>query len=264
MLHRIVRSRTAEGLTNGALIGDNRLDRGLWITWYDLLDEGRDDYLSWLHQSYIPQILQRSGILWCCHYAEVDKAVRVATKRTDDPTVPTGSRFILFFGAESADAFGDPTPSEINASLPEASRKMLAMRIGERMNIMAEYGRVDGPEAKTYRDGMTLSNCIQLGTYNTAWQNEEELLAYYKRGRLPNMSVMPGCVRTRKLVAVAGWAKHGVLYEFNSLDARNKNFVGHGDEKMKAWSEKMIPRLTHAPGSANLALRIFPARDGAA
>ncbi len=234
------------------------MDRGIWVTWYDLPEDGRESYVSWLHRSYIPELLKRPGFLWGAHYAEVEKATRAATRRTDDPAVPTGSHFMLLFGAETADVFGDPVPSAINAGLPEADRKMLALRIGERVSIMAEFGRVDGPEANTYRDGMMLANCIQFGTYNTPWQNEEELLAYYKQGRLPHMAVMPGCVRTRKLVAVAGWAKHGVLYEFTSLEARHKNFIGHGDAKMKAWSDRMIPRLTHAPGSANLALRIWP------
>src|SRR3990172_12245614 len=235
------------------------MDRGLWITWYDLPDDGREVYLSWMHENYIPEILKRPGFLWGAHYAEVEKKIRSAvTTHTEDPAVPAGSRYMLLFGADNADVFGDPLPSAINAGLPEGSRKILATRIGERVNIMAEYGRGEGPEGKTYQAGMMLANCIQLGTYNTAWQNEEELLAYYKQGRLPHMSVMPGCVRTRKLVSVAGWAKHGVLYEFTSLEARNQNFVGHGDARMKAWSERMVPRLTHAPGSANLALRIWP------
>ena len=39
-------------------------DKGLWITWYDLPADGRDAYLSWLHENYIPQILGRRGVLW--------------------------------------------------------------------------------------------------------------------------------------------------------------------------------------------------------
>ena len=235
------------------------MDLGLWITWYDLPEAGRDEYCSWLHQNYVPAMLKRPGFLWGAHYAEVANKIKsAAPAHTDDPSVPTGSRYMLLFGAENTDVFGDPLPNEINASLPEADRKMLALRTGERVNLMTEYGRVEGPAAKTYQGGMMLSDCIQLGTYNTTWQNEEELLAYYKQGRLPHMAVMPGCVRTRKLASVAGWAKHGVLYEFTSLEARNKNFIGHGDAKMKAWSANMVPRLMHAPGSANLALRIWP------
>ncbi len=236
------------------------MDRGIWITWYDLPSAGREDYLAWLHHDYVPSILKRPGYLWGTHYAEVENKVKssAVAKSTDDPAVATGSHYMLLFGAENADVFGDPLPCAINADLPEASRKVLALRIGERMNIMAEYGRVDGPEAKTYRDGMMLANCLQFGTYNTAWQNEEELLAYYKQGRLPYMAVMPGCVRTRKLVSVVGWARHGVMYEFTSLEERNKHFVGHGDDKMKAWSASIVPKLIHAPGSANLGLRIWP------
>lgn len=234
------------------------LDRGLWVTWYDLPAEARDAHLKWAHEEYIPAILKEPGILWGCHYAEVQEATRVNTKRTDDPAVPRGSQHMMLFGAEDASVFGKHTPSAIHAGLPDASRKMLAQRIGARTNIMAEFGRVLGPEGPGYKDGMTLAPCIQFGTYNTDWQNEEELMAYYGQGRMAYMKVMPGCVRTRKLVSVAGWAKHGVLYEFMTLESRNKHFVGHGDEKMKAWSAQMIPRLTHAPGSANLAMRIWP------
>jgi hypothetical protein len=237
------------------------MDRGLWITWYDLPDQGREDYLNWLHKTYIPEISGRPGFLWGAHYTEVEKKIGTsATKHTDDPAVPTGRRYILLFGAECAEVFGDPLPSEINAALPGEGRKMLAMRLGERVNIMAEYGRVEGPEAKSYKAGMLPPNCIQLGTYNTDWQNEEDLLAYYAQGRLKNMRVMPGCVRTRKLVSVVGWAKHGVLYEFTSVEARDKNFVGHqdNDPRMKSWTERMVPKLLHAPASANLAYRIWP------
>ena len=235
------------------------MDRGIWITWYDLPDAGRDAYLSWAHESFIPRITKMPGILWGCHYARVENVVAAAhVKRTEDPAVPKGIRYMMLFGAEDAEAFGDPLPSEIVAALPDADKKMLAMRLGERMSILAEFGRIEGPAAKTYKEGMMLSNCIQVGTYNTDWQNEEELLAYYTQARLKHMKVMPGCVRTRKLVSVAGWAKHAVLYEFTSLEMRNKHFVGHGDEKMKAWSKTMVPRLLHAPGSANLAVRIWP------
>ena len=237
------------------------MDRGLWITWYDLPDYDRDAYLTWLHDDYMSTILRRPGVLWGAHYAEVERKIKTAdTVPTDDPAVPTGSRYILLFGAECAHVFGNPVPTDLNAALPAASRKMLAIRVGERTNIMAESGRVEGPDAQTYRDGTMLANCIQLGTYNTPWQNEEEMLAYYVQGRLPNMAKLRGCVRTRKLVSVVGWAKHGVLYEFSSLEARNKYFVGHQDgmPKMKAWSDKMIPKLTAAPGSSNLAVRVWP------
>lgn len=34
-------------------------DRALWITWYDLPAEGRDAYLKWAHETYIPAPIDR-------------------------------------------------------------------------------------------------------------------------------------------------------------------------------------------------------------
>lgn len=243
------------------------MDRGLWVTWYDLPEEGRDAYLSWLHQIYIPQVLKWPGVLWGAHYMEVEKAKRPVSKRetgtlkrSTDPAVPTGTTYILVFGAECADAFGNPVPDAFHAALPEADRKMLAHRTQARVSIMSESGRVIGPAEKNYQAGMLLAPCIQFGTYNIDWQHEEEMLALYAQKRLPTMGAMSGCIRTRKLGGVTGWAKHGVLYEFESLEVRNTHFFGHeeSDPATKARFDLLVSRLTHAPGSASLACRIWP------
>ena len=78
---------------------------------------------------------------------------------------------------------------------------------------------------------------------------------------MPAMAKLKGCVRARKLASVAGWAKQSILYEFTSLAARNEYFTRHEDAHpdMIAWGDKMVAQLTHAPGSANLAQRIWPA-----
>ena len=243
------------------------MDRGIWITFYDLPEAGRDAYLSWAHETYIPQLLKRPGYLWAAHYATVDKSARrtntrdTTRKTADDPAVPRGDRYLLVIGADDADVFGKPVPSKLHASLPPESRQMLAMRIGERMNIFAEAGRVEGPEATSYKDGMTLAPCIQVGNYNTPWQDEEEMLAFYSEWRMPAMGRTPGCVRIRKLASVAGWAKHGILYEWVSDELRLEHYPKHeeGHPDMKAWSDKIVPKLIHAPGSSNLARRIWPA-----
>lgn len=242
------------------------MDNGLWITWYDLPEEGRNAYLSWAHETFMPQLLKRPGYLWAAHYAAVDKGARRTNARdtrnnTDDPSVPRGDRYLLLVGAESADVFGSPTPAALHAEQPEKGRKMLATRTGERMNILAEAGRVDGPEANTYREGMMPAPCIQVGAYNCPWQDEEEMLAFYSQWRMPAMGRTTGCVRIRKLASISGWAKHGILYEFASLEARNQHFIGHEDGRpdMKAWGDKVTKRLVHAPGSSSLACRIWPA-----
>src|SRR5262245_5694158 len=118
------------------------MDRCLWITWYDLPENERASHLEWLHGSYLPAIAKRPGILWAAHYAAVPNSERRAAaresvvKRTSDPSVPTGSRYVLLVGAEHAHVFGDPSPTELHAGLPEADSRMLEQRSGVRVNIM--------------------------------------------------------------------------------------------------------------------------------
>ncbi len=244
------------------------MDRGLWITWYDLPDNGREAYLRWLHETYIPLVLRRPGFLWAAHYASLKKEKVQSMGRgivrkhnISLAGVPSGDQYILMFGAEHAHVFGNPVPSALNAGLPDADRKMLAMRIGERMNILVEAARVDGPEAKDYQGGMAPAPCIQLGSFNCAWQDEEEVMAWYAQSRMRAMGELPGSVRTRKLASVAGWAKHAILYEYVSLEARNQYYLTleAGRPDMKAWSDRTVTKLAHATGAgANLACRIWP------
>ena len=241
-------------------------DNALWITWYDLPEEGREAHLTWLHDTYIPAQLERRGFLSAAHYASVPKSAMSTMRRdkgalsnTTDTAVPTGERYILLFGGEHVNVFGDPAPAALHASLTERDRRMLSMRTGERVNIMTEAARVDGPDAPNYRAGATLAPCIQLGSFNCE-RDEADMLAWYAQRRMPAMTRLPGCVRTRKLASVCGWAKHAILYEFVSLDARNQHFVGHerGDPQAIAWGDRVVRTLTHAPGSANLACRLWP------
>ena len=75
------------------------------------------------------------------------------------------------------------------------------------------------------------------------------------------MAQLRGCIATRKLAGVAGWAKHSVLYEFVSLEARLRNF----EEPHQAlaldrtrWESQVIAGTVHAPGSPFIGERIWP------
>ena len=243
------------------------MDRGLWITWYDLPDEGREAYLRWLHETYIPAVLERPGFLWAAHYASLKKETVRGMRKTvrkhniSLSGVPTGDQYILMFGAEHAHVFGNPVPSALNAGLPETGRKMLAMRSGERVNIMLEQARTHGPDAGTLDASMALSPCIQLGSFNPgpAPGDEENLVGWFAQCRLPLMTKMPGSVRTRKLVSACGWAKHGILYEFVSVAARNEISLTFEEEhypEQARWSDRIVRTVLHTPGSPSVAHRI--------
>lgn len=239
------------------------LDRAYWISWYDIAEEGREDYLPWLHRRYIPAVMERPGVLWAAHYASEENVVplgggkgRVSHARPD--AVPAGDRFILILGGTEPHVFADPSPRRFHAELREPDRKMLAMRSGERMNVMIEEARVYGPESPDR--GIAPSPCIQLGSFNSgSVEEEDEMLGWYARWRLPSLKTLPGCVRVRKLVSVSGWAKHACFYEFTSLAARSEHFIHYerANPQMEAWSKQVVRNTVHAPGSANVAQRIW-------
>jgi len=239
-------------------------DCALWITWYDLADGVRERYLSWLHEQYIPGQLARPGFLWAAHYASDAEPVRTAKKspRRYPPagSVPGGHGFLLIFGADRPHAFANPSPRQLHARLEGVDRDMIALRQGETTNVMVEEARIDGPEAARREAGMALSPCIQLGSF--VHDDEDELMAWYAQWRLPSMRSLPGCIGVRKLVSVAGWAKHAILHEFTSVEARNAEFVNHERNRhpeMAEWSERVTGQVVHYPGSPNVARRIFSA-----
>ena len=238
-------------------------DRGLWITWYDLPMEGRDAYFSWLHGTYLPDILKRSGYLWAAHYASQDleggaeNAKRY--KHVDDPAVGKGYHYMLLIAATDAGVFGDPVPSVLHGALPEQAKKMLAMRSGERMNIFTETCRREGRALGAYKEGALGAPCIQVGSFDCDLKYEEEMHAGYVLERLPKMCATPSCVRTRKLNSVAGWAKHGIVYEFASKEGFDRDYapaVANSPLGLNGYS--VVPNLTHAPNGPNSALRIWP------
>jgi hypothetical protein len=238
-------------------------DRGLWITWYDLPMEGRDAYFSWLHGTYLPALLKRPGYLWAAHYAsqDLEGGAENSTryKHVDDPKVGKGYHYMLLIGAADANVFGDPVPSVLNAALPEEGRRMLAMRAGERVNLFTETGRREGRAGATYKDGMTGAPCIQVGSFDCPMEFEEEMHAGYVLERLPKMCDTPSCVRTRKLNSVAGWAKHGILYEFASKEGFDRDYApAVANSPLGLGGHSVVSNLVHAPNGPNSALRIWP------
>ena len=201
-------------------------------------------------------MLERPGCLWAAHYETIVKGdLRV---HTDDPTVPQGTRYLLLFGAEYADVFGKPTPTKFHAGLPAEDRDMLALSFGERVNIMAEAGRVDGLALGDYSEGMTLGPCIQLGGYNCPWQNEEENLAFYTEGRMPAMAETPRAAYV-SASSPRSWAGRSTRFctEFTYHHSHAYSRRTRARPDMKPWLEWVGRNLTHAPGSSSLGRRIW-------
>ncbi len=242
------------------------MDNSIWINWYNLPGGDRDGYLAWLHGTYMPKVLANPGVLWAAHYAVEKKPTPKHVVPTTDKSVPDGNDYILLFGGESTHVFSRDSASFVRGAVnrfaaqqSDMDKKMLAMRTGVRVAIMTEEARVHGPACGQREGRRRPAPCIQLGSFNGPTPEiEEELLAWYADWRMHALSKLPGCLGMRKMVSTVGWNKHGVMYEFLSLDARNAGMteVARIYPEMEAWTHACVPRLVHAPGSPAIATRI--------
>ena len=241
------------------------MDRGIWATWYDLPGEDKEEYLAWLHEEYIPEMLKCPGYLWACHQQNVitpereaqihSRLVHIDDSGVDNPGVPDGNQYLLLFGSESPHTFVDPSIQEMLAVANERTREMLGRQQNARYCIFVEEERVNGPEYKARHPGLTPGPIVQLGSFNiNALENEDEMGTWYSRSRLPLMRPMPGCIGARKLVSIVGWAKHAILYEFLTLEDVDNHFIDTDEE----WSWQVVANLVHAPHSPSLGSRIWP------
>jgi len=173
------------------------MDRGLWAIWYDLPEAGKEEYLTWLHETHIRAMLRRPGYLWAAHIenvmtAEREQSIHQRLVHTQDPAVPAGNAYLMLYGAEHPHVFLDPRPSEVLGSLPARSQEMLGLRTGVRYCIFAEAERADGPEVKSRAPGVTPGPVIQMGTFNAnAPENDEEI-------RSPHLATRAGGVTARR------------------------------------------------------------------
>jgi len=242
------------------------MDHGLWATWYDLPETDNEAYLDWLHDDYLPGLLERPGYAWAAHYRISDggtdmQQISDRLQRPDAESIPHGSQYLVLVGASSPHVFFHPAAVQRERTEDGTTGDMLARRGGVRMCIFCEEVRVNGPEYVRCPPGTTTAPAIQMGSFRTARVDDEyDLGAWYAQYRLPAMARMPGCVRTRKLVSAAGWAKHSVLYEFTSLAARQEHFQAHESLALdeKVWTSKIIAYTVHTPGSPSIGERIWP------
>ena len=244
------------------------MDRSLLITWYDLPAESRGAYLPWLHGSFMQKLSKRPGVLWAAHYEVRKYEIPSRVRPTRDPAVPRGNDFVLMLGAESSHAFAKPLDfflkrdaGCVETDLSVEDRAMLALRKEVRTSLFTEEARVSRPEIAMRPDGTAPAPCIQLGSFNSIdWRDEEDMARWYAQWRLPSLKTLPGVIRVRKLVSVAGWAKHACFYEFTSLEARNEHFVHYETSRpdMEAWSKEVVRRLVHATPLPIVAKRTYP------
>jgi hypothetical protein len=248
------------------------MDNAILAVWYDLPNFDNTDYIDWLHGDYLPDLRTRPGFLWTAHYrtggdeGPAMNTVRGALGRSDDPSIGTGTQYLMLVGGAEVSTF---FASDIMDGPQDPSgREMMSLRQGVRTCLFSTFARVDGPLMGLRAPGQTPGPVIQMGSFRTRTLDDEfDVCAWYARHRLPAIAHMEGCIAARVMLSAAGWAKYSVLYEFTSLEARRANF----EEKHEAlgiakdhWSHRIHEYTLHTPGSPSVAERIWPlVGDGA-
>lgn len=239
---------------------------GIWGTWYDLEPDDTGRFLDWAHARWLPFLQGLDGVRWAAHYryagggAQMSRVKETIVNHTHDD-IGQGSQYLVLLGADDAHAFF--TPAFAEPAMPEGFEAMLALRQGVRTAAFVLEAQVDGPSRATQDGSGAPSPGIQMGTLRPrSLDSEFDLIRWYAQYRLPSMARMPGVVRTRKWAGIAGWPKHGILYEFESLTHRLEHFERpHESLALEPghWTNRITRASDHAPGSPFIGERIWPA-----
>lgn len=242
------------------------MTEGIWATWYDLPAADVQRYLDWAQGSYLPFLKDRPGVQWAAQYryagggAQMTRVKETVVSHTED-AVGHGTQYLELAGAANAHAFFAPPFSDLE--MPEGFASMLALRQGVRTAAFTLEAGVDGPSRATQAGDGAPAPAIQMGTLRPrSIESEFDLIRWYAQYRLPSMAAMPGVVRTRKWAGIAGWPKHGILYEFESLAHRLEHFEKPHESLAldpTHWTNKITRASVHAPGSPFIGERIWPA-----
>ena len=234
--------------------------------WFDLDAVSGDRARNWLHDSYLPRVQSTPGVAWTGHYEIVKLpdtpyiAGAPQRQETTDPTLPSGWQNVILTAAVSPEVFfGKDTALD---TLANAHCEQLADLLNYRSAVFIEEQVVNSPEQRSGPYGMGPPPAMQLGNYNvTKPEDEIELARWYRAERFARVSVTNGMIRGRKLLSIAGWAKHGVLWEFTDLPKGDTSFEHRFVEadRSENWQGRhVLEYAIHAYGSPHAGRRVWP------
>jgi len=234
--------------------------------WFDLNTDTRDQTWRWLHENYLPAVQSAQGIGWVGHYKIVELPNRPyiegapQKKTTQDPTVGTGWQNVILTAALSPDVFFGPG-SAIDA-LKQQHASALSKFQNYRSAVFIEEQVTNSPEHHAHPYGMGPPPAMQIGNYNTDTPEDEiELAQWYRAERFPRVAVTPGMIRGRKLLSIAGWPKHGVLWEFADMPEGDHSFEHRfiAADRNENWQGRhVLEYVTHSYGGPHAGRRVWP------
>lgn len=234
--------------------------------WFDLAPDNKAETWAWLHNDYFPALQAAQGVAWVGHYDIVAQPNRPyiegapSKKETTDPSVPTGWQNVVLTAAASPEVFFGPQ-NPVDA-LSESHAAKLSVCQNYRSAVFIEEQVINAPEQRSLPYGMGPPPAMQLGNYNANTPEDEiELARWYRSERFPRVAVSRGMIRGRKMLSIAGWPKHGVLWEFTDLPEGEFTFEPRFIEadRGEEWPGRhVLEYVTHSPGGPHAGRRVWP------
>ncbi len=180
---------------------------GIWLIYYGVTSEHREEYLHWFEGQHIEEKLARPGYDWACHYEVTPQGVPDTADHA----------YLALFGADSTRVFFDPSPAQIKPNQDELTRTMISYRLTPLATIVTqewcEYSA--SPDSQQTTPDVVNSEYIRLGIFEHT-VDDQTVVAWCAQDHFPKLASSEELVVARKCLASFGKNRHMVLEEYAS------------------------------------------------
>ena len=219
------------------------MSKTLYATWLDGDNDQIAEYMGVLRK--VPGV-GNTAVYQPRPRSERMQVMQGLVSRLDAPEMGTAKAWML---AELEAPVVGLTITEQVGPHPSGAPVDGPARIVVNQQLLHEMSYVPGVEETEERQ---FAPAVQFGILSTrSVETEWKLLDWYERLRLLVVQDVPGMIRTRRYVSIAGIAKFAILYEFLSVQARHDGFEEHhewrGADPHNPWNLREF--ALHCPGA---------------
>ena len=213
------------------------------LVYADIDPELDAEFNDWYNQEHIAELLSAPGYLSAARYE----------------AVKGGPRYLAFYEIESPAAMESAERKAARANESEWTKRIGPHRAG-RNYVHNVYTQIYPGESDAHDLGRGMAPALQIGRMDVPADIEEKYNYYYDNIRLPQNTVVPGCIYARRFQCVQGpGPKYLTVYEFEHENVPN-TVAWNEWRKTDKMHEYIGGDYGHAAGSPGVYRRILPAR----
>ena len=210
---------------------------GLLLVSADIPVDKEDDFNRWYNEEHIAELLSIPGVLNAARYE----------------AVKSGPKHLACYELESP-AVVDSGPFK-NRTRTEWGTRVSPALIGA--NYFSNVYEMISPATLTPETRTSdMAPVLQIGRMAIPAEHEDEWNDWYSNIYAANYEKVPGCIRARRLKAVRGEPKYGVIYELeHEKVSESPEWLTQRD--IDPRNQPMRSLMTHAPGSPGIWKKTF-------